>query len=116
MATFAVDYVATRPQWGQMTSLLGASIILLLTAAVTAISGLLAVFVLKSVSRTDEPAFAGFCFTVGTMLAGSRMWVETGDWSIPNKAAAVVGLGLGLILIWRMRVRPERAKKDGAHL
>ena len=74
------------------------------------ILGAIAVWVLKSATLAREPAFSGFCLTLGSAMAGGATeW--TSDQPL-EQLAALAGTIAGLWLLWRWRVRPERAARD----
>jgi hypothetical protein len=80
--------------------LLGAALIFVSTL----VTGLVAGWLIRSATDAREPAFAGFCVALG--------WVMGGDWvphhgTAAEQAAVALGAAAALLLLWRLRVRPE---------
>ena len=84
---------------------------LLVMLVTTLLNGWIATAVVASFTQAREPAFAAFCYTVGAMLFGLPRLIDDGDplWMI---LPGLAGVALGLLLLWRRKVGPERALAD----
>ena len=88
--------------------------VMLLTGVL--ISGFVVRWLLRSITLSNEPAFAAFCFTLAWVLGSSDQIPRHNP--EPSLAAALGGLvggGLGLWLFWRLAVKPERKVQLEGH-
>lgn len=69
--------------------------------------GLIFIWALRNLSVTREPAFAGFCVALGLAFTMPR-GVDLDDYWQSALGWALGTIG-GLVLLWRWKVRPERA-------
>jgi len=77
---------------------------LLWAAGLTLVMAAVAIGVMP-LTQACEPRFAGFCVALGWVLGGTGRWPDEG---LPA-FAALVGTTGALLLVWRYKVKPERA-------
>lgn len=76
----------------------------------TLVIGLVAIWLVGAATASREPAFAGFCMALGWVMGGN--WVPRHA-STRQEVAVALGAAAALLLVWWLRVRPER-QRDGA--
>jgi hypothetical protein len=79
------------------------------------INGFMVCWLLRSVTLSNEPAFAAFCFTIAAALGSSERISRHDPGGSIAALGGLVGGGLGLWLFWRLAARPERAGQGEGH-